>query len=225
MTALPEPAAPLGRVVATERRPNTPHEFHFWTALASPVGIGTIVRVDGRPVDGVIPHIYGIVVEGLSYTHLMSPLHDVIGHDGLSAGYADGSRGDSALHGSGASPDRRAAAARAVGRSFSRPRRMSPSPCAWTTTCAMGTELEFQSACIAPAATRHLPRRGFPRWPRARLNITGVSALPRGRRLWVDAVVDLRALPATRVRGCRVLQRQGPDLCFLDQVGTRRPRS
>ena len=37
---------PLGRVVATERRPNTPHEFHFWTAIDSPVGIGTIVRVD-----------------------------------------------------------------------------------------------------------------------------------------------------------------------------------
>jgi len=28
---------PLGRVVATERKPNTPHEFHFWTALDSPV--------------------------------------------------------------------------------------------------------------------------------------------------------------------------------------------
>ena len=39
--------APLGRVVATERKPNTPHEFHFWTALDSPVGIGTIVRVEG----------------------------------------------------------------------------------------------------------------------------------------------------------------------------------
>ena len=37
---------PLGRVVATERRPNTPHEFHFWTAIDSPVGIGTIVRVE-----------------------------------------------------------------------------------------------------------------------------------------------------------------------------------
>ena len=43
---------PLGRVVATERRPNTPHEFHFWTALDSPVGIGTIVRVEGmQPVE------------------------------------------------------------------------------------------------------------------------------------------------------------------------------
>jgi uncharacterized protein len=74
----------LGRVVATERKPNTPHEFHFWTAIDSPVGIGTIVRVDGaRPIDGQIPHIYGIIVEGFSYTDLQSPMHDVLGHDGL----------------------------------------------------------------------------------------------------------------------------------------------
>ena len=73
----------LGRVVATERKPNTPHEFHFWTAIDSPVGIGTIVRVDGaQPIDGQIPHIYGIVVEGFSYTDLQSPMHDVLGHDG-----------------------------------------------------------------------------------------------------------------------------------------------
>ncbi|HVD05816.1 MAG TPA: hypothetical protein VNB89_07360, partial [Gemmatimonadaceae bacterium] len=73
----------LGRVVATERRPNTPHEFHFWTALDSPVGIGTIVRVEGtHPVEGQLPQIYGIVVEGFSYTDLQSPLHDVLGHDG-----------------------------------------------------------------------------------------------------------------------------------------------
>jgi hypothetical protein len=75
---------PLGRVVATERRPNTPHEFHFWTALDSPVGIGTIVRVDGsHPIDGQIPRIYGTVTDGLSYTDLATPLHDVIGADGL----------------------------------------------------------------------------------------------------------------------------------------------
>jgi uncharacterized protein len=80
---------PLGRVVATERRPNTPHEFHFWTALDSPVGIGTIVRVEGmQPVEGQIPQIYGIVVEGFSYTDLQSPLHDVIGHDGSPSGSA-----------------------------------------------------------------------------------------------------------------------------------------
>src|SRR5215213_2777305 len=76
----------LGRVVATERRPNTPHEFHFWTALDSPVGIGTIVRVAGStPVEGQIPQVYGVVVEGFSYTDLQTPLHDVLGHDGLPA--------------------------------------------------------------------------------------------------------------------------------------------
>ena len=74
---------PLGRVVATEKKPNTPHEFHFWTALDAPIGIGTIVRVEGNtPVDAIIPRVYGVVVEGFSYSDLQSPLHDVLGHDG-----------------------------------------------------------------------------------------------------------------------------------------------
>ncbi|MCX5760032.1 MAG: ATP-binding protein [Gemmatimonadetes bacterium] len=73
----------IGRVVATERRPNTPHEFHFWTALGAPVGIGTIVRVEGPPTgDGQLVSIYGVVVEGFSYTDLQTPLHDVLGADG-----------------------------------------------------------------------------------------------------------------------------------------------
>lgn len=91
----------LGRVVATERRPNTPHEFHFWTAIESPVGIGTIVRVDGtHPIDGQIPHIYGIVVEGFSYTDLQSPMHDVLGHDGspTQAGFATTERAEIRLY-------------------------------------------------------------------------------------------------------------------------------
>lgn len=73
----------LGRVVATERRPNTPHEFHFWTALDAPVGIGTIVRVEGTDsVSGQIPRVYGVIVEGFSYSDLETPLHDVLGADG-----------------------------------------------------------------------------------------------------------------------------------------------
>lgn len=92
MTSSPDtpaaaPLRPLGRVVATERRPNTPHEFHFWTALDAPVGIGTIVRVEGpRPVEAVIPRVYGVVTEGFSFSDLQSPLHDVLGHDGDPAG-------------------------------------------------------------------------------------------------------------------------------------------
>jgi hypothetical protein len=91
----------LGRVVATERKPNTPHEFHFWTAIDSPVGIGTIVRVDGaQPMDGQIPHIYGIVVEGFSYTDLQTPMHDVLGHDGspTQAGFASTERAEIRLY-------------------------------------------------------------------------------------------------------------------------------
>jgi hypothetical protein len=92
---------PLGRVVATERKPNTPHEFHFWTSLDCPVGIGTIVRVDGtHPVEGQLPHIYGIVVEGFSYTDLQSPMHDVLGHDGspANAGFAVTQRAEIRLY-------------------------------------------------------------------------------------------------------------------------------
>ncbi len=94
-------SSPLGRVVATERKPNTPHEFHFWTSLDCPVGIGTIVRVDGsHPIDGQIPHIYGIVVEGFSYTDLQSPMHDVLGHDGspANAGFAVTERAEIRLY-------------------------------------------------------------------------------------------------------------------------------
>ena len=77
----------MGRVVATEKKPNTAHEFHFWTSIDSPIGIGTIVRVDGEtPVAGQLQRIYGIVVEGFSYTDLLSPIHDVLGHDGSPAG-------------------------------------------------------------------------------------------------------------------------------------------
>lgn len=76
----------LGRVVATERKPNTPHEFHFWTALDCAVGIGTIVRVEGtHAVNGHLPRIYGVVTEGFGYTDLASPLHDVLGFDGQPA--------------------------------------------------------------------------------------------------------------------------------------------
>jgi uncharacterized protein len=91
----------LGRVVATERKPNTPHEFHFWTAIDSPVGIGTIVRVDAaQSIEGQIPHIYGIIVEGFSYTDLQSPMHDVMGHDGSPtlAGFASTERSEIRLY-------------------------------------------------------------------------------------------------------------------------------
>ena len=68
---------PLGRVVATELKPSTPHQFHFWTARESPIGIGAIVRVeeDGRVV-------FGVVTDAFAYSDLVTPMHAVIGADG-----------------------------------------------------------------------------------------------------------------------------------------------
>jgi hypothetical protein len=68
---------PLGRVVATELKPSTPHQFHFWTARESPIGIGAIVRVqEGDRI------VYGVVTDGFAYSDLVSPMHAVIGSDG-----------------------------------------------------------------------------------------------------------------------------------------------
>jgi uncharacterized protein len=68
---------PVGRVVATELKLSTPHQFHFWTARESPIGIGAIVRVEesGRVV-------YGVVTDGFAYSDLVTPMHAVIGADG-----------------------------------------------------------------------------------------------------------------------------------------------
>jgi hypothetical protein len=71
------PENPVGRVVATELKPSTPHQFHFWTACETPVGIGAIVRVEeGARV------VYAVVTDGFAYSDLMTPMHAVIGADG-----------------------------------------------------------------------------------------------------------------------------------------------
>jgi DNA helicase HerA-like ATPase len=74
---MPQVEPPIGRVVATELKPSTPHQFHFWTARDCPIGIGAIVRVveDARTV-------YGVVTDGLAYSDLQTPLHAVLGSDG-----------------------------------------------------------------------------------------------------------------------------------------------
>ncbi len=68
----------VGRVVATEAMPAGPHQFHFWTATDTTLGIGAIVRVDddrGRTV-------YAVVVDGRAYSDLATPLHDVLAAEG-----------------------------------------------------------------------------------------------------------------------------------------------
>jgi DNA helicase HerA-like ATPase len=72
----------IGRVVATEAMPAGPHQFQFWTATDTDLGIGAIVRVDGER-DRVV---YAVVTDGRSYSDLATPLHDVVAAEGDPAG-------------------------------------------------------------------------------------------------------------------------------------------
>jgi hypothetical protein len=74
---MPSDTPPVGRVVATELKPSTPHQFHFWTARESPIGIGAIVRVQERDRT-----VFGVVTDGFAYSDLVTPMHAVIGADG-----------------------------------------------------------------------------------------------------------------------------------------------
>ena len=72
----------IGRVVATELKPATPHQFHFWTAVETGMGIGAIVRVEagGKGEGGRV--VYGVVTDGFAYSDLLTPLHEVAVADG-----------------------------------------------------------------------------------------------------------------------------------------------
>ena len=70
----------IGRVVATELKPATPHQFHFWTAVETGMGIGAIVRVEGAGEGGRV--VYGVVTDGFAYSDLLTPLHEVAVADG-----------------------------------------------------------------------------------------------------------------------------------------------
>jgi len=74
----------VGRVVATELKPATPHQFHFWTANETPIGIGAIVKVEGAASGelGAGRIVYGVVTDGFAYSDLATPLHDVVGAEG-----------------------------------------------------------------------------------------------------------------------------------------------
>jgi len=83
--ASPPPVpTPVGRVVATELKPATPYQFHFWTAQETSIGIGAIVRVEdrgkGNGEGGRV--VYGVVTDAFAYSDLATPLHDVIGAEG-----------------------------------------------------------------------------------------------------------------------------------------------
>ncbi len=84
MIARPDKDAPppIGRVVATELKPATPHQFHFWTATETSIGIGAIVKVGGDGTGEAGRVVYGVVTDGFAYSDLATPLHDVVGAEG-----------------------------------------------------------------------------------------------------------------------------------------------
>ena len=219
----------LGRVVATERKPNTPHEFHFWTAIDSPVGIGTIVRVDGaQPVEGHIPHIYGIIVEGFSYTDLQSPMHDVMGHDGspTTAGFASTERAEIRLY--------TAAVLRQIPEEPLQPVPMGQ--------VYLAEEADVQVALRMDSYLREGANTGIPIGvyraggtdaviyldadfllgpEAAHLNITGVSGLATKTSAveWLLASL-FKHFPEEKGSIAAVcFNVKGPDLCYLDQPG------
>jgi uncharacterized protein len=223
-------SSPLGRVVATERKPNTPHEFHFWTSLDSPVGIGTIVRVDGPvPVNGVIPRIYGTVIEGFSYTDLQSPLHDVLGSDGspANAGRAPTARTEIRLY--------TAAVLRHIPEDPLQPVPMGEVHLADENDVSIALRMD---GYLKEGARTGIPigvyRSGGTEAPiyldadfllgpeAAHLNITGVSGLATKTSAveWMLSSIFTH-FPASKGSVAAVaFNVKGPDLCFLDQPGT-----
>ncbi len=77
----------VGRVVATELKPSTPHQFFFWTPRESPIGIGAIVRVEAEERT-----VFGVVTDGFAYSDLQTPMHAVLGADGDPAAAEDPTR-------------------------------------------------------------------------------------------------------------------------------------
>jgi len=76
---------PIGRVVATELLPATPHHFRFWTATDAAVGIGALVRVEGEggeTTGGAGRVVYGVITDAIAYTDQAPPLHDGLGGGG-----------------------------------------------------------------------------------------------------------------------------------------------
>jgi uncharacterized protein len=222
-------AMPLGRVVATERKPNTPHEFHFWTALDSPVGIGTIVRVEGsEPVGGQIPQIYGIVVEGFSYTDLQTPLHDVLGHDGTpsAASFAATKRAEIRLY--------TAAVLRHLPEEPLQPVPMGQVFLAADADVAVALRMD---SYLKPGAHTGIPigvyRAGgtdaaiyldadFLVGPEAaHLNISGVSGLATKTSAieWILSSIFAHFPEQKGSVAAVCFNVKGPDLCFLDQPG------
>jgi len=215
---------PLGRVVATELKPSTPHQFHFWTARENPIGIGAIVRVQeaGRVV-------FGVVTDGFAYSDLVTPMHAAIGADGdpAAAGLEPSQRAEIRLF--------TAAVLRQMPEEPLQPVPLGP---VW-----LATDEDVVLALRMDAYTGGERGTGIPVGlyaagglespvyldcdfllgpEAAHLNITGVSGLAT-KTSAVEFLLGSIFQTFPRHKGtvaALCFNVKGPDLCFLDQAGT-----
>ncbi|MES2304156.1 MAG: ATP-binding protein [Gemmatimonadota bacterium] len=211
----------LGRVVATEMKPSTPHQFHFWTAPDATLGIGTIVRVEGEGRT-----VFGVVMEGFAYADLARPLDAVIGADGDPANVAN----EPTLR-----PEIRLWSAAVLRQLPEEP--MQPVPFGGVT---LASDADVRIALRMDAYVREDASTGIPIGvyaagglsapvlldadfllgpEAAHLNITGVSGLATKTSAVTFLLSSIfQTFPATKGSVAAVcFNVKGPDLCFLDQ--------
>ncbi|MES2124742.1 MAG: ATP-binding protein [Gemmatimonadota bacterium] len=211
----------LGRVVATELKPSTPHQFHFWTTPQATLGIGTIVRVEGEGRT-----VFGVVTEGFAYADLARPLDAVIGADGDPANVA---------HEPTLRPEIRLWSAAVLRQLPEEP--MQPVPFGSVTLASdadvrialrMDAYVRAQSSTGIPAGVYAagglsapvLLDADFLLGPEAaHLNITGVSGLATKTSAVTFLLSSIfETFPASKGSVAAVcFNVKGPDLCFLDQ--------
>jgi hypothetical protein len=214
----------LGRVVATELKPSTPHQFHFWTTPDAACGIGAIVRVDaaGRTV-------FAVVIEGFAYADLARPLDAVIGADGDPARVAD----EPSLR-----PEIRLWSAAVLRQLPEEP--MQPVPFGAVT---LATDADVRIALRMDAYVTDTRSTGIPAGlyaagglsapvlldaefllgpEAAHLNISGVSGLATKTSAVTFLLSSIfQTFPAAKGSVAAVcFNVKGPDLCFLDQAAS-----
>ncbi len=221
----------IGRVVATELKPATPHQFHFWTATDTSVGIGAIVKVAGGGTGGTGDGgrvVYGVVTEGFAYSDLATPLHDVVGAEG------DPTRADEAPT---ARQQIRYWTAAVLRQTPEEPLQPVPLGQVYVADDAdvaqalrMDTFLFSATPTAIPVGLYTSAGRDSPVYldadfllgpEAAHLNISGVSGLATKTSAVEFLLASIFAhFPAHKGRVAAVcFNVKGPDLCFLDQPG------
>lgn len=212
---------PIGRVVATELKPSTPHQFHFWTARQSPVGIGAIVRVDATDRT-----VLGIVTDGFAYSELSAPRPDSIGADGdaAAAGLPPGERTEIRLY--------TASVLRQIPEEPLQP--VPPGPVHMATDADLASALRIDAFTSTDKPTAipigvykaagleapvHLDADFLLGPEAAHLNITGISGLAT-KTSAVEFLLSsiFQTFPSHKGSVAALcFNVKGPDLCFLDQ--------